>query len=105
MALDKQLSDFMPDTVTIHPYASFNNYGERAYGSTRTASAYVERGITMQDNGQIESQDLPVRAYVADTSITVRDKIVFASGAAPEISNVAVHTEVGGLDHTVVTFK
>jgi hypothetical protein len=105
MALDVQLSDFMPDTVTIHPYASFNNYGERAYGSTRTAKAYVERGITMSDTGKVESQELPVRVYVADTSITVRDKIVLASGAAPEVREVAVHTEVGGLDHTVVTFR
>lgn len=95
----------MPDTVTIHPYSAFNNYGERSYGSSRTASAYVERPVTLDDSGMVEEQIHPVRAYIADTSIGVKDKIVLPDTSAPEIKTVSVHTEVGGLDHTVVTFR
>lgn len=105
MAIDRQLLDFMPDTVTIHPYSSFNNYGERNYSSTRTASAYVDRGVTLNDSGMVEEQVHPVKAYIADTSIAVKDKIEFSDGSTPEVATVAIHTEVSGLDHTVVTFR
>ena len=105
MALDQQLTDFMPDTVTIAPFGTFNNYGERAYTSTRTASAYVERPVTLSDTGMVEEQIHPIRAYIADTNITLKDKITLPDSSTPEIKTIAIHTEVGGLDHTVVTFR
>jgi hypothetical protein len=105
MALDAQLSAFMPDTVTIHPYSSFNNYGERSYTTSRTASAYVERDQVLSDTGLIESKTHPMRAFIADTAITLKDKIELLDASTPEIQSIVVHTEVSGLDHTVVTFR
>jgi hypothetical protein len=105
MALDPQLVAFMPDTVTIAPFASFNNYGERTTGSTRTAAAYVQPDVTLTDTGQIEEKTHPVRAFINDVTITVKDKITLPDSSVPEIATIAVHTSVSGLDHTVVTFR
>lgn len=105
MALDPQLVTFMPDTVTIAPFSSFNNYGERTTGSTRTAAAYVQPDVTLTDTGKIEEKTHPVRAFINDTSIAVKDKITLPDSSVPEIASIAVHTSVEGLDHTVVTFR
>ena len=105
MALDPQLVAFMPDTVTIAPFSSFNNYGERTTGSTRTAAAYVQPDVTLTDTGQIEEKTHPVRAFINDTSIALKDKITLPDSSVPEIATIAVHTSVAGLDHTVVTFR
>ena len=43
MAIDKQLSSFMPHTVTITSFSSKNNYGENTFSGSRTARAYVEK--------------------------------------------------------------
>jgi len=53
----------------------------------------------------VEEQTHPIRAFINDTSITIRDIITLPDSSEPEIHAVAVHTEVGGLDHTVVTFR
>jgi len=95
----------MPDTVTIAPFSSFNNYGERTTGSTRTAAAYVQPDVTLTDTGQIEEKTHPVRAFINDTSIALKDKITLPDSSVPEIATIAVHTSVAGLDHTVVTFR
>jgi len=104
MAIDKQLSGFMPHTVTIASFASKNNYGEDTYTTTRTASAYVEPNQNISMGNQINEESRPKQAFIADTSITLRDKITLPDGSTPEISNISVHTEVIGLEHTVVSF-
>ena len=105
MALDKQLSGFMPHTVTIAPFASKNNYGEDTYTTTRTASAYVEPSQNINDGNQTDEESRSKQAFIADTSITLRDKITLPDGSTPEISSIAIHTEVVGLEHTVVSFR
>ena len=106
MAIDTQLTDFMPDTVTIAPYASYNSYGEETYsGSTRTAKAYVEPAVNLMRSDQVQQETRPLRATIADTSITVRDKITLPDSSTPEIASIQVHTNVTGLEHTVVEFK
>lgn len=104
MAIDKQLSGFMPHTVTIAPYTAKNNYGEDTYTTTRTASAYVEPSQNVLLGTQINEELRSKQAYIADTSITIRDKITLPDGSTPEISSIAVHDEVLGLEHTIVTF-
>ena len=104
MAIDKQLSGFMPHTVTIAPYTAKNNYGEDTYTTTRTASAYVEPSQNVSLGTQINEELRSKQAYIADTSITIRDKITLPDGSTPEISSIAVHDEVLGLEHTIVTF-
>lgn len=107
MAIDPQLLSFMPHTVTIQPYASVNNYGEdqQNAGSQRTAKAYVEPSKVMADGMQTREDHQPIRAYIADTSITLRDRIILPDGTAPEIASVDKHVEVLGLEHTVVSFR
>lgn len=104
MTIDRQLLTFMPHTVTIAPYSSKNNYGEDTYTSTRTASAYVEPDKQLQDGTQVDQETRSKTAYIADTTITLRDKITLPDGSAPNIASIAIHTEVAGLEHTVVTF-
>jgi hypothetical protein len=105
MALDKQLSSFMPHTVTIAPYSAKNNYGEETYGATRTASAYVEPDTQVVSSSTIDEETRSKTAYIADTSITLRDRITLPDGSTPEIASVATHTYVVGLEHTMVVFK
>jgi len=105
MAIDPQLTAFMPHTVTIHAVGSTNNYGETVFGATRTASAYVEPNTTLTAGDEVEEKHKPTRAYVADTAITIDEKIILPDGTDPEISSIEVHTEVVGLEHTVVTFR
>ena len=105
MAIDPQLTSFMPHTVTIAPYASYNNYGEETFsGSTRTASAYVEPGDQMDRGDQINEKTRSTVAHVADTSITLKDKITLPDGTTPEIGTVETYSFVEGLEHTKVVF-
>ena len=105
MALDPQLSSFMPHTVTIAPYSSKNNYGENQTGTTRTARAYVEPNKTLTESTDSSVEHRPTTAYIADTSITLRDKITLPDGTTPQIASIMIHTEVAGLEHTVVQFQ
>ena len=105
MAIDPQLTDFMPDTVTINPQSSRNNYGEETYsGATRTAKAWVEPNTHVGRTDQVHDQSQPTQAYIADTTLTAQDKITLPDGTTPEISTVQRYTAVTGLEHTVVTF-
>lgn len=104
MTIDRQLLSFMPHTVTIAPYTAKNNYGEDTFTTTRTASAYVEPTQVLTVGNTISEETRPKRAYISDTSITLRDKITLPDGSTPEISTVDIHTEVAGLEHTIVTF-
>lgn len=105
MAIDPQLSSFMPHTVTIQAYSSRNNYGEDTHSVvTRTAKAYVEPTKVLTTANTSREQHQPKQIFVADTNITLQDKITLPDGTVPEISTVEVHTVVPGLEHTVVTF-
>lgn len=104
MAIDPQLSSFMPHTVTIAPYSSKNNYGENQTGTARTARAYVEPNKTLTSDNDSETEHRPTTAYIADTSITLRDTITLPDGTSPQIASIEIHTEVVGLEHTVVRF-
>jgi len=105
MALDPQLLAFMPHTVTIHSVSSTNSYGETVYGATRTARAYVEPNTTLTATDQVDETHKPTAAYIADTNITIDEKVVLADGSDPEIASIEIHTEVLGLEHSVVRFR
>ena len=105
MAIDRQISTFMPHTVTITSYVSKNNYGEDVTGSSRTRSAYVEPTQVLNQGTTYNEETRPKQAFISDTSITLRDKITLPDGTTPEISTIEIHTEVVGLEHTVVTFR
>lgn len=102
--IDYQLYSFMPHTVTIYAYSSQNNYGEDVVGATRTARAYVEPSLTKVQTSQVEQTYTPRRAWIADTKIGVRDRILLPDGTTPQIASVVKHTEVPGLEHTEVQF-
>lgn len=105
MAVDRQIYDFYPHTVTIKAFASKNNYGENTHGASRTARAYVEPTQVLTMGDTIDEETRPKRAYINDLSITLRDQITLPDGTTPEITTVETHTEVLGIEHTVVTFK
>lgn len=105
MTIDRQLLTFMPHTVTIAPHSTLNNYAESNYGQTRTASAYVEPNASLGLGVQVDEQSPSTTAYIADTSITINDKITLPDGRTPEIISIQRHTEVAGLEHTVVNFS
>ena len=105
MAIDKQLTSFMPHTVTIAPYASKNAYGEDSFSATtRTASAYVEPNQQLAYGDQVNEKTTSKVAYISDTSITINDKITLPDSSTPEIASIVIHNEVVGLEHTMVTF-
>jgi hypothetical protein len=104
MALDQQLVNFFPHTVTISSFSSKNNYGEDAYGSTRTVKAYVEPNQTLSLSAETNEQTFTRVAYINDLTVTVRDKITLSDGTIPKIINIETHTEVLGLEHSVVRF-
>jgi len=104
VAIDKQLTNFMPHTVTIAPYTAKNNYGEDTFTATRTASAYVEPPKQISKGLQVDTETYSKVAYIADTSITLRDKITLPDNSTPEIESISIHNEVVGLEHTMVTF-
>ena len=104
MAIDPQLLAFMPHTVQIAVFTSKNNYGEDQVGSVRVARAYVEPNQTLRSGDQVNEEVRPLRAYIADTAITLRDRITLPDGSQPEISSIEIHTVIPGLEHTVVSF-
>jgi hypothetical protein len=105
MAIDRQIYEFFPHTVTIYPFSSKNAYGEDVQSGTgRTARAYVEPRKSLSETTTTREQSQPKQIYVSDTSITLQDKIMLADGTTPEISTIEVHTVVEGIEHTVVTF-
>lgn len=105
MAIDRQLYDFFPQTVTITTGSGSNNYGETTYGASRTAPAYFEDVNTLNGTDQVDELTFTPRVIVADTSITISDKITLPDGSTPEVAAVETHTVVGGLEHSVVTFR
>ena len=105
MAIDKQLSSFMPHTVTIAPFATKNAYGEDSFSATtRTASAYVEPNAQFSYGDQVAEKTTNKVAYISDTSITINDKITLPDSSTPDIVSIVLHNEVVGLEHTMVTF-
>lgn len=105
MTIDRQLYDFMPHTVTIQAFSTKNNYGENSHSATtRTAKAYVEPAKALSYTTTEREQHQPKRIYVADTNITLQDKITLPDGTTPRIDNIEKHVEVVGLEHTIVTF-
>lgn len=105
MTIDRQLYDFMPHTVTIQAFSSNNNYGEQTHSVvTRTAKAYVEPNTVMSFTKDARDQHYPKKIYVADTNITLQDKITLPDGTIPRIDALEKHIEVTGLEHTIVTF-
>jgi hypothetical protein len=124
MALDVQLLRFMPHTVVIESYSiglsplladaevwvdaehhsMINEYGEMSYNGSRVAPAYVTPNKTLDQNATVSEEHRPLTAYVADTNITLRDRITLPDGTAPEIRSIEIHVEVPGLEHTVVNF-
>jgi len=104
MAIDPQLLSFMPHTVTLQNFSSFNNFGEENHSATtRTAKAYVEPNFSMDTQLAVREQSQPKRIYVADTNIDLRTKITLPDGTIPDVVSVEKHLEVIGLEHTVVT--
>ncbi len=105
MAIDKQLTNFMPHTVTIAPFASKNAYGEDSFsGTTRNASAYVEPNQQLSYGDQANEKTTSKIAYISDMNITINDKITLPDSSTPEIASIVIHDEVVGLEHTMVTF-
>jgi hypothetical protein len=105
MTIDRQLLTFMPHTVTISPFTSFNNYGEPTTGTSRTASAYVVPNKVVLDGADTREENQPVTIYIADTNIGIRDTITLPDGTVQFISSLERHVEVTGLEHTIVTVK
>jgi hypothetical protein len=104
MAIDAQLLAFMPHTVTLQNFSSFNNFGEENHSeTTRTAKAYVEPNFSMSTQLAVREQSQPKRVYIADTNIDLRTKITLPDGSVPDVVSVEKHLEVLGLEHTVVT--
>lgn len=104
MAIDPQLLSFMPHTVTLQNFSSFNSYGEENHSATtRTARAYVEPNQVLGTQLTTREQSQPKRIYVADTNIDLRTKITLPDGSVPDVVAVEKHIEVLGLEHTVVT--
>jgi hypothetical protein len=105
VAIDKQLSSFMPHTVTIAPFSTKNAYGEDSFSATtRSASAYVEPNTQFSYGDQTVEKTTSKIAYISDTSITINDKITLPDSSTPEIVSIVIHDEVVGLEHTMVTF-
>lgn len=104
MAIDRQIFDFYPHTVTIAPFASKNNYGEDVTGSTRTAKAYIEPNASLSRGVEVDEKTVSTTAYINDLNITLRDVITLPDGRTPVIVSVQTHTEVLGLEHSVVQF-
>lgn len=105
MAIDKQLTNFMPHTVTIAPFASKNAYGEDSFSATtRSASAYVEPNQQLAFGDQVNEKTTSKIAYISDMNITINDKITLPDSSTPEIASIVIHDEVVGLEHTMVTF-
>lgn len=105
MAIDKQLTSFMPHTVTIEPFTTKNAYGEDSFSATtRTAPAYVEPNQQLSFGDQINEKTTSKIAYISDLNITINDKITLPDSSTPEIASIVIHNEVVGLEHTMVTF-
>lgn len=105
MAIDPQLTAFMPHTVTIQSVSSTNNYGEPTFGTARTADAYVEPNTTLTATDEVDETHKPTTAYISDTTITIDDKITLPDGTTPEIASIEIHNVVLGLEHTIVRFR
>lgn len=105
MAIDNQLTSFMPHTVTIAPFTTKNAYGEDSFsGTTRTVSAYVEPNQQLAYGDQVNEKTTSKIAYISDLNITINDKITLPDSSTPDIVSIVIHDEVVGLEHTMVTF-
>lgn len=105
MSLDRQLLLFMPHIVTITASSGKDNYGEDVAGATRTSAAYVEPNTVLDTNVQTNNEHKPTTVYLADLTVTPRERVTLPDGSIQRIATVRIYTEVAGLEHAEVTFE
>lgn len=97
--------DMMPDTVTVEPFSSINEYGAVTYGTSVTYKARVQGRVRMITDFKGEQKLSQVTAYIAGYSGSPQDRITLPSRFSPtqpSILSVQPVLDERGVHHTVV---
>ena len=104
MALETQFLSMMPDTVTVYPVSSLDNYGKRTWSATGTSySCRIQ--ATPGLIRDVEGREVVVTATIylyGSPTLTTDHKVVLPDSSAPVIVSVSrVNDDTGG-HHTVI---
>ena len=103
--LDKQIIDFLPDTVTVEPVSTnLDRFGMKVYdGESRQVKAYVTGTDESLSLGTTEiTGSFPVKIILADLDIKIQDTILLGDGRRVLVQSLEKNVEVPGLEHSTV---
>lgn len=106
MSLETEYLTLMPDTVTVYPLSSLDDYGKRAWSATGTSY----RCRIQDDSGLHRTPDgrevvITGKAYLyGSPALTTNHKIVLPDGTSPIIVYASVNNDESGSHHTLIRF-
>jgi hypothetical protein len=107
MAFERtEFEAMMPQSLTVYPFLSFDNYGEVSYGTTGVSYACrLEIMPTRSGNQMGEEVVGNITAYVASTStFNILDQYILPDGSSGIVRSIANQWDDEGLHHVQVEF-
>lgn len=76
--------DFMPDTVSIQPFASLDGYGKATYGAAVSVRCRIEQGAkNVKDFSGQDAVSMTQLYLNRTTAVGLKDKITLPAGSVP----------------------
>lgn len=97
--------DFMPDSVTIEPFLSINEYGAVTYGAPQVYPARAQGRMQMVTDFRGEQKVSHVTVYVSGYSGNPQDRLTLPARftpTQPNILSVQPVIDENGVHHAVV---
>lgn len=104
-AADHMIFDeLMPHEITVYKTNGTNDYGKlehRSYGSTYRCLHDDTHTITRTQEGEQVAVSRTTYINTNGTSISNKDKIIFADGSTRPVVNISHHYDADGAVHSV----
>lgn len=107
MAIDPDLLELMPDSVTLYAYSSTDAYGNRTRSATGVpfqCRLMFKTQLMKDDKGRDVVSAGRAILYGDASGVTVESKIELPDGTTPPILSVSGVTDETGLNHHTVVF-
>jgi hypothetical protein len=106
MAIEPELVELMPHTITVQDYSSVNEYGEPTFGTGYTVTAMVEERPEVIRDAFGEEIITSHIVYAASTArIDLTSQVTLPDGTQPPIRRSDVfYDETGDIHHVALFF-
>ncbi len=106
MAYERDFDDYMPDTITIEPFSSYDEYRARSFGVSVTYTARVTEEFTqvMDLNGleQTSTHTVWIAPHATSglpTGLTTNARVTLPDGSTPPLLSYRLISDDEGDHH------